>query len=353
MNNLIERYINEVIRRLPEKERDEVREELCANIFDMLSEDPAEEEISKVLESLGEPRKLAEQYRQNPRYLISPANYDDYIRSIKLSMPIMAAISIFLGLMINVIQLMSIEIISDAYETVPTFGGILGGVITNGFGGLLVGFFLVTVAFALIERTGFNYETYSGKDTGWTVTDLPELKPENKYKLPLLDSVIDLGVSISITFVFILLVTDNLPFSPIRLNLDGITHISPTIFTPEFARIAVPVAGVVMLLTFIEHAFKIVSRSWTLPVCIVTVLSNIIAMVLILFLVTRADILSPEFVEFMESLAERISGLFWLGSRQLTVTVIALIAVADGVINSGIAVYKTTRNYIHKESMVE
>lgn len=38
MNNLIERYVYDVTRRLPEKDRDEVSSELKSNIYDMLPE---------------------------------------------------------------------------------------------------------------------------------------------------------------------------------------------------------------------------------------------------------------------------------------------------------------------------
>ena len=83
MDNLIERYVQEVTRRLPEKERAEVSRELKSNIYDMLPEHPDEEAIKKVLNSLGSPAALAEKYRQNPRYLISPAYFDEYTRALK------------------------------------------------------------------------------------------------------------------------------------------------------------------------------------------------------------------------------------------------------------------------------
>src|SRR5574344_277501 len=78
MKNLIDRYVFDVVRRLPEGERGDVERELRANIRDMLPEDSQEAETVRVLESLGDPRKLAEQYRANPRYLISPAMFEQY-----------------------------------------------------------------------------------------------------------------------------------------------------------------------------------------------------------------------------------------------------------------------------------
>ena len=80
-NNWIERYVYDVARRLPEKDREEVKKELRANIYDMLPENAGNEQVKKVLYELGSPASLAEKYRQKPRYLISPAYYDEYVRA--------------------------------------------------------------------------------------------------------------------------------------------------------------------------------------------------------------------------------------------------------------------------------
>ena len=58
--NLIERYVYDVTRRLPEKEREDVMKELRANIYDMLPEGASEDAVKKVLYELGSPVSLAE-----------------------------------------------------------------------------------------------------------------------------------------------------------------------------------------------------------------------------------------------------------------------------------------------------
>ena len=77
MENLIERYVYDVVRRLPEQEQDEVGAELRSNIYDMLPEDAGDADVCAAITELGSPLLLAEQYRQNPRCLISPALYDN------------------------------------------------------------------------------------------------------------------------------------------------------------------------------------------------------------------------------------------------------------------------------------
>ena len=90
--NLIERYVHDVARRLPEKEREDVKDELRANIYDMLPEGASEEQIRNVLYELGSPASLAGKYRQNPRYLISPAYYDEYVNVLKWVLPLVGVI---------------------------------------------------------------------------------------------------------------------------------------------------------------------------------------------------------------------------------------------------------------------
>ncbi len=84
MSNMIERYLYDVAKRLPEDIREDVKNELRSNIEDMLSDDPGEEEIEKVLLEMGSPAKLAVKYQPNPRYLISPELFDDYFTGLKI-----------------------------------------------------------------------------------------------------------------------------------------------------------------------------------------------------------------------------------------------------------------------------
>ena len=65
--NLIEIYIQEVTRRLPEKNREDIALELRSTIEDMLPDDYTEEDVKVVLEKLGNPVTLASGYRGSAR----------------------------------------------------------------------------------------------------------------------------------------------------------------------------------------------------------------------------------------------------------------------------------------------
>ena len=73
---LIEVYIQEVTRRLPEKNRGDIALELRSTIEDMLPDDYREEDVMSVLEKLGSPALLANGYRDQPMHLIGPRYFD-------------------------------------------------------------------------------------------------------------------------------------------------------------------------------------------------------------------------------------------------------------------------------------
>jgi len=85
--NLIDLYIYEVTRRLPEKNREDIALELRSTIEDMLPEHYKEEEVKAVLTKLGNPAILANSYRDQPMYLIVSKEFAKHLL-LKKSRPI-------------------------------------------------------------------------------------------------------------------------------------------------------------------------------------------------------------------------------------------------------------------------
>ncbi|PEV02804.1 HAAS signaling domain-containing protein, partial [Bacillus cereus] len=57
--SLIDMYVHEVAKRLPEQNREDITLELRSTIEDMLPDDYNEEDVKSVLEKLGSPVSLA------------------------------------------------------------------------------------------------------------------------------------------------------------------------------------------------------------------------------------------------------------------------------------------------------
>ena len=77
--DLIERYVNEVSRRLPRGKRQEVRRELRSAVLDEAEGSeggmPSEDRVIAVLRKLGPPEQIAASYQPDSQYLIGPALY--------------------------------------------------------------------------------------------------------------------------------------------------------------------------------------------------------------------------------------------------------------------------------------
>jgi ABC-type multidrug transport system fused ATPase/permease subunit len=184
MTSLIDRYVYDVTRRLPEKSRPDVEKELRANIADMLPENASQEDITRVLTSLGDPAKLSEQYRARPRYLISPAVFDDYLTVLKLVIPILAVGMLVLHLFSTLTE----TPIEGSYGQV--FASILAGTLSSLFSAVTNGFLWVTLAFALTE-----YFNGMQKKKDWTIKELPDIPPANTEKISRVETIINMVLS--------------------------------------------------------------------------------------------------------------------------------------------------------------
>lgn len=83
MTDLVERYVHQVGRYLPEGERKEIQNELRSLIRDQLDDrykaSPAEDDVVELLTELGDPRRMAASYG-GEQYLIGPELYPIMVR---------------------------------------------------------------------------------------------------------------------------------------------------------------------------------------------------------------------------------------------------------------------------------
>lgn len=187
---LVDRYVYDVVRRLPEKSRPDVEKELRANIEDMMAGSTAEEDAVKTLCSLGDPAKLAEQYRQKPRYLISPAAFDDYVTVLKIVIPILAAVTAMIDLFSALLGTPSNGTYGQAFADI--LGTLLGSVWTA----VTHGFLLVTLGFGLAEY----YQVRKKRE--WTPESLPEIPSQTGVKISRAETII--GFLLSLLFLMLM-----------------------------------------------------------------------------------------------------------------------------------------------------
>lgn len=172
--DLINIYIQEVTRRLPEKDRDDVSMELRSTIEDMLPDDYNEDDIKEALAKLGNPAVLASGYLDQPMHLIGPRYYEMYVSLLKIILPI--------AIIISVISTVAEHLINysggaELNAMSNTFVNLIVQGIVGSFGVITQAFFWITVIFAIIERADVNKgtELLTSKFKQWKPDDLKKL----------------------------------------------------------------------------------------------------------------------------------------------------------------------------------
>jgi len=337
MNPLIDRYVYDITRRLPENERDEVGKELKSNIYDMLSDDPDEGEIEAVLYKLGAPAALAEQYRQKPRYLISPAYYDEYVRVLKLVLPLVGIVVLAIGMIIGAV---------DAAKAQTTgLGELAAGVFMEGISmGISAAFQALawtTIGFAIAERVGVKE---SGRKPEWKLEDLPELPVnDGRNKIPLSDSITELVVTIVFTILGALLCLRLIPYAMYFSN--GDVH-AIHIFTDSFLSRCIPAIAIMGLGGVVECILKMQTRKWTPLVGIVSIARYLVTLGVMLYLVNQSNVFTTDFMAFFQSI--ELGGFSWLqypraDGTYVLVTIYTVILIVTTAIECGKILYKTIR----------
>ncbi|MEG0471451.1 MAG: hypothetical protein RR588_03865, partial [Solibacillus sp.] len=169
-------YISEVTKRLPEKMRADIEMELRSTILDMMPDDFTADDVDAALTKLGDPAKLADQYREQPNYLIGPELFDSYMTILKMA----ASIAILVQVIVLTIQQITMfpantHFIENGIELVINL--IIGSVEV-----LSQVFLWVTLIFVIIERMSDERTKKSMLPKPWTPSDLKHIVPVEKKK---------------------------------------------------------------------------------------------------------------------------------------------------------------------------
>jgi hypothetical protein len=145
--NLIDRYIAEVGKHLPRRNRADIEAEIRSTLEDMLEErkqaqGPVDDAaVIELLKEYGAPRKVAESYA-GPRYLIGPRMYPFFEMVLKIVFAVLIVLDI-VGLVLGLVQSGS-----TGPEFLKTLGNSALGLLT----GLMTAFGNIVLVFAILER---------------------------------------------------------------------------------------------------------------------------------------------------------------------------------------------------------
>ena len=299
MKNLVDRYVYDVVRRLPEAERGDVERELRANIEDMLAGNAQEAETIRVLGSLGEPRKLAEQYRLKPRYLISPAMFEQYVAAIRIILPTAAVAMGLLGLFFDLAEASAI-----------TFADAIASALGNALSAAMTALFATTLGFALAD-----YCQFKAPSQKWSPKDLPDLPPKAAVRIPRGETIT--GMVFSAVFIAC-------AFAALR-NPQLIGWYEPTkaatpLFTPGALSRYVPWFMFASLMSLAVSCLKLIWGRWNTSLAAVNTAYSLIGAAVFLLFVTGADTFNPVIAQKIQQqfslLPERLQ---WYGQINLII----------------------------------
>lgn len=311
--DLINVYIQEVTRRLPEKMREDISLELRSTILDMLPDDFSKKDVHQVLEKLGNPAVLATRYSERPMYVIGPKFYDMYISILKLVLGIVAAISlvIFFASQFNQPYSGDVSLIEQA-------GLMLGGAVWVLFQAFMQVFFWVTFVFFILERAiGDKDDTpisWSGEK--WKPEDLEYIS-----YIPLEKKITKTEILFTLFWMILWVV-----IYFYATNLIGIYDGSngPSVTVPIFnsetlLSYAVPVF-ILIGLEIYRVIHMAVTRAWTFKLAWSNALIHLAGLIVFIMIARDANLIHAEFAPYLAELISQptetvngaITGMKWL-----------------------------------------
>ncbi|MGE7760236.1 HAAS signaling domain-containing protein [Peribacillus sp. NPDC097895] len=304
---LIELYIQEVTRRLPEKNREDIALELHSTIEDMLPENYTEEDVKGVLSKLGDPVTLASGYRDRPMHLIGPRYYDVYISLLKMILPIAAVISLIalLGdnLFSNIGEKTVIEVV------IIIIGKGIAGIISTG----IQVFFWLTLLFAVLERTDTSKDplplTIGLKR--WTPDDLKHItnisKKKTVPKIEVFGSL--LGISI---FAALYFNAANL-LGVYEKSKEGLTFVTPS-FNQEVLNSYWPLIFCIIIFGAFLAIYKLLAGQWTRKLAWFHAGYQLLTTITFIIIISNPNLLTDEFIAYMSKLFSTLEwnvSIYW------------------------------------------
>ncbi len=321
----VERYIYAVTRKLPEKQRKDIEQELRSLIEDMLADragevNPSEADIDAVLTELGDPALLADSYRMAKKYLIGPQNYDTYLFVLKI---VIAAVAFGITLAIT---------IGFVVDPPQSIGELIGGYLGSLFGALFQAIAWVTIIFAIFEH----YEVSLGKEfkegDKWDTGKLPAL--------PAMETVIKPAEAIAgLLFTIMAVILFNYAEHLIGIynfNDEGITTVIP-LFNHVVFRSLLPLVNIMLAIGALKELLKLALGKWTIGLAAANLFFNAISFSLFLIFIRSSGLWNDKFFAYWTDIGiipPDIEPLtLWGGIINGLIAVVAFALLLDALVN--------------------
>lgn len=281
--SLIDRYIAEVGRHLPENDRTDIEAEIRSTLEDGIEGKGVTNEanIKSVLQEFGDPSLLAQKYSPSKRYLIGPLWYDAYIETLKRVL--ITALPIFL------VVAFLVALANEPGSVVGSFLQAAG----NTFYAALQVCFWVTFGFIVAERTGADSnDAPHNQPHAWTPDQLPPLPKKRQMDAS------EVITSIALVIGGAILMAWSPRILSIQSNGESIPFLDPNLWD-----VWLPIFFVLVGLTMIHELFKLAIGNWTRALRVTNVILSLASVAYIVALITTQDVFNPAFVTVLNESA--------------------------------------------------
>ena len=323
---LIDLYIQEVTRRLPEKMRADIALELRSTIEDMLPGEYGEKEVKGVLNELGNPAVLASGYKDQPMHLIGPRYFDLYVSLLKMIVPIAVVISLITIITQYFIVNSGEEAIQNS--VLSMIGEGVGTFIEVGIQVL----FWLTLTFAIIERVDHkkNQEPLTSSLKKWTADDLKKVAyiPEKKAitKVEVFGSLMWTAIWATLYFYAnqLLGIYEG---SGVRLEF-VMPALNQEVLLQFWPIIVIIIGGEIALVLY-----KLLKGQWTKRLAIFNAVLQVFVTVIFIAILTNPNLINQQFIVYMSDLLEMTKDQLNKGIIGSGVTIFfisAAVSILDG-----------------------
>ena len=299
---LFDRYVHQVGRRLPKKQRADVEAELHSLLMDAL-QDRTDEEADKdtleatqvaILEEFGASARVAAGYAPPRRYLIGPRVFDLYL--------IVASV-VAGGLSLVFLIILPIVTTLGEPEPLSALGHWFIGIIDDYLGALLASLGSVTLTFAILERVLPESALDKEDEEIWDPRTLPEIEDTDRTRIQISGIIVETGLTAIALIVF--------NFFPQWIGIGFVASIDDAparwytipLLTPDFFTTYLPLINISWILQIVLNIVLLRQGRWQLVTRLIDVALTAFSAFILYRLITGPAFLTFEAIA-IESLGQ-------------------------------------------------
>lgn len=278
MTSWTERYLEVVLRSIPEGKRRDVDRELRSSIADAVEErtGTGEEPVAAeraTLEALGDPHQLAAAYNGRPNYLLGPELFPLYRQFLP-------------RLLVTVVPLAAVVMAIARLASGGGFADAVGAAISGGITVALQIAFWTTATFIFLERAESARDAKNeivAKTARWTVERLPEQTPGRVTAGEVVGEVVTALITVG-GLLFLR-----------GLSVPGPTGAEVPLFEPVLVNFWYPIWIAVLLAQGVLHVVVFAIGRWTTPAALAFLPLQLVFAVPLVWLALNGTLVNPAF----------------------------------------------------------